>query len=238
MKQWEQLTERLGFWIHLDEAYVTYHQSYVESVWWSLKTAVRSRAAVPGAQDRLVVGAGRHGAEFGRGRTRLSRSRGSRASTCVFRCVDEENTSLLVWTTTPWTLPNNQFAAVHPELDYVTVRDEQSGERLVLAAALCRDDRRQGQTHVHCRRDAPGQPAAGETLSAAVRLLLCPGWRSAGTAARRRTRLHRLARGGGRLCDGRQRHGRRASGAGLRRSGLRSVAGRTGAVRGAAKVRR
>ena len=37
-REWEQLTERLGFWIHLDEAYVTYHQSYVESVWWALKT--------------------------------------------------------------------------------------------------------------------------------------------------------------------------------------------------------
>ena len=37
-RQWEQLTERLGFWIHLDEAYVTFHQSYVESVWWALKT--------------------------------------------------------------------------------------------------------------------------------------------------------------------------------------------------------
>ena len=36
-KEWEQLTERLGFWINLDEAYVTYHQSYVESVWWALK---------------------------------------------------------------------------------------------------------------------------------------------------------------------------------------------------------
>ena len=35
MQEWERLTERLGFWIHLDEAYVTYHQSYVESVWWS-----------------------------------------------------------------------------------------------------------------------------------------------------------------------------------------------------------
>ena len=38
-KQWEQITERLGFWIHLDEAYVTFHQSYVESVWWLLKQA-------------------------------------------------------------------------------------------------------------------------------------------------------------------------------------------------------
>ena len=37
MREWEQLTERLGFWIHLDEAYVTYHQTYVESVWWALK---------------------------------------------------------------------------------------------------------------------------------------------------------------------------------------------------------
>ena len=37
-QQWEQLTERLGFWIHLDDAYVTFHQSYVESVWWALKS--------------------------------------------------------------------------------------------------------------------------------------------------------------------------------------------------------
>ena len=37
MQQWERLTERIGFWIRLDEAYVTYHQSYVESVWWALK---------------------------------------------------------------------------------------------------------------------------------------------------------------------------------------------------------
>ena len=37
MQQWERLTERIGFWIRLDQAYVTYHQSYVESVWWSLK---------------------------------------------------------------------------------------------------------------------------------------------------------------------------------------------------------
>ena len=37
VRQWEELTERIGFWIHLDEAYVTFHQSYVESVWWALK---------------------------------------------------------------------------------------------------------------------------------------------------------------------------------------------------------
>ena len=73
-QQWEQLTERLGFWIHLDEAYVTFHQSYVESVWWALKNALRPRPALPGPQDRLVVGPRRHGPEFRRGRPGLPRS--------------------------------------------------------------------------------------------------------------------------------------------------------------------
>ncbi|MHB0959597.1 MAG: isoleucine--tRNA ligase [Pirellulaceae bacterium] len=136
MQQWEQLTERLGFWIHLDEAYVTYHQSYVESVWWSLKHLFDRGLLYQGhkivwwwAQGGTALSAG----EVGQGYREV-------ADPSVYVCfplVDEENTSLLVWTTTPWTLPSNQFAAVHPELDYVTVRDEQSGERLVLAAALC-----------------------------------------------------------------------------------------------------
>ncbi len=72
-REWEQLTERLGFWIRLDDAYVTYHQSYVESVWWALEVAVRPRPALSGAQDRLVVGAGGHGAQFRRGRPGLPR---------------------------------------------------------------------------------------------------------------------------------------------------------------------
>ena len=74
MQQWERLTERLGFWVDLDEAYVTYHQSYIESVWWALEEPVRSRAALPGAQDRLVVGPRGHGAQLRRSRPGLSRS--------------------------------------------------------------------------------------------------------------------------------------------------------------------
>ena len=80
MQEWERLTERLGFWVNLEEAYVTYHQSYVESVWWSLKNTVRPRAAVSGPQDRLVVGPGRHGALGGRSGAGLSRGRLTRAS--------------------------------------------------------------------------------------------------------------------------------------------------------------
>ncbi len=136
MREWERLTERLGFWIHLDEAYVTYHQSYVESVWWSLKQLFDRGLLYQGhkivwwwAQGGTALSAG----EVGQGYREV-------ADPSVYVCfplLDEENTSLLVWTTTPWTLPSNQFAAVHPELDYVVVRDEQSGEKLILAAALC-----------------------------------------------------------------------------------------------------
>ncbi len=135
MKQWEQLTERLGFWIHLDEAYVTYHQTYVESVWWSLQRLFDRGLLYQGhkivwwwAQGGTALSAG----EVGQG----YRETADPSVYVCFPLVDEENTSLLVWTTTPWTLPNNQFAAVHPALDYVTVRDEQSGEKLVMAAAL------------------------------------------------------------------------------------------------------
>ena len=70
-RQWEQLTERLGFWIRLDEAYVTYHQSYIESVGGAEKP-LRPRPALPGPQDRLVVGPRRHGAQLRRSRPRLS----------------------------------------------------------------------------------------------------------------------------------------------------------------------
>ncbi len=74
MQEWERLTERIGFWVDLDEAYVTYHQSYVESVWWSLKNLFDRGLLVPGPQDRLVVGPRRHGAFGRRSRARLPRS--------------------------------------------------------------------------------------------------------------------------------------------------------------------
>ncbi len=60
MQEWERLTERIGFWVDLDEAYVTYHQSYVESVWWSPQKPLRPRPTLPGPQNRLVVGPRRH----------------------------------------------------------------------------------------------------------------------------------------------------------------------------------
>ena len=146
MQQWERLTERLGFWVDLKEAYVTYHKSFVESVWWSLKTLFDEGLLYQGhkivwwwAQGGTALSSG----EVGQGYRQVA----DPSVYVRFPLVADErskqlgldsSTSLLVWTTTPWTLPSNQFAAVHPELDYVIVSDEHEGksQKLVVAAAL------------------------------------------------------------------------------------------------------
>ncbi|HEX3656146.1 MAG TPA: isoleucine--tRNA ligase [Pirellulales bacterium] len=135
MREWEKLTERIGFWIRLDEAYVTYHQSYVESVWWALKNLFDRGLLYQGhkivwwwAQGGTALSAG----EVGQGYREVA----DPSVYVRFPLVDRPDTSLLVWTTTPWTLPSNQFAAVHPTLDYALVADEQSGQKLIVAIAL------------------------------------------------------------------------------------------------------
>jgi isoleucyl-tRNA synthetase len=135
MKEWERLTERLGFWIHLDEAYVTYHQSYVESVWWSLKNLFDRGLLYRGhkivwwwAQGGTALSSG----EVGQGYREVA----DPSVYVLFPLVDQPDTSLLVWTTTPWTLPSNQFAAVHPDLHYATVVDSETGQRLIVAEGL------------------------------------------------------------------------------------------------------
>ena len=134
-KQWEQLTERLGFWIHLDEAYVTYHQSYVESVWWALANLFNRGLLYQGykivwwwAQGGTALSSG----EVGQGYREVA----DPSVYVRFPLVDMRDTDLLVWTTTPWTLPSNQFAAVKPELDYCVVSVEDQPRRLVIAQAL------------------------------------------------------------------------------------------------------
>ena len=117
MQEWERVTERLGFWIDLSEAYVTYHQSYVESVWWSLKNLFDRGLLYRGhkivwwwAQGGTALSSG----EVGQGYREVA----DPSVYVRFPLVDQPNTSLVVWTTTPWTLPSNQFAAVHQGIQY------------------------------------------------------------------------------------------------------------------------
>ncbi len=135
MQEWERLTERIGFWIDLSQAYVTYHQSYVESVWWSLKNLFDRGLLYRGhkivwwwAQGGTALSAG----EVGQGYRQVA----DPSVFVKFPLVDEPNTSLVIWTTTPWTLPSNMFAAVHPDIEYAYCVDEESSERLIVAAGL------------------------------------------------------------------------------------------------------
>ncbi len=135
MQEWERLTERIGFWIDLSQAYVTYHQSYVESVWWSLNQLFDQGLLYRGhkivwwwAQGGTALSSG----EVGQGYREVA----DPSVYVKFPLVDDPKSSLVVWTTTPWTLPSNTYAAVHPDIEYAVCLDADSGERLIVAAAL------------------------------------------------------------------------------------------------------
>ena len=141
MKEWETLTERIGFWIDLSEAYVTYRQDYVESVWWALATLFDRGLLYKGhkivwwwAQGGTALSAG----EVGQGYREVA----DPSVYVAFPLLDEAgqptNRSLVAWTTTPWTLPSNQFAAVKADLDYVVLREagQAGGMEYVVAEPL------------------------------------------------------------------------------------------------------
>ncbi len=160
VKEWEQLTERLGFWIKLDEAYVTYHQSYVESVWWALKNLFDRGLLYQGhkivwwwAQGGTALSSG----EVGQGYRQVAD-----ASVYVrFPLVDEPGTDLLVWTTTPWTLPSNQFAAVKPDLEYAVVSMPGDERKLILASALVETVAAKAGKKAHVEKTVRGEDLLG-----------------------------------------------------------------------------
>ena len=160
-REWEQITRRLGFWVNLEEAYVTFHQQYVESVWWSLKTLFERGLLYLGhkvvwwwAQGGTALSAGEVGEGYrtvqdpsvyvrfplradspARGHAGTPAAQRGDAWPSEWRLPAGRRVSLLVWTTTPWTLISNQFAAVGPEVDYALVHDPAADEYFCLAAA-------------------------------------------------------------------------------------------------------
>ncbi len=164
-REWEQLTNRLGFWIHLDDAYVTYHQSYVRSVWWALKTLFDRGLLYQGhkivwwwAQGGTALSSG----EVGQGYRQVA----DPSVYVRFPLVDPSEgplaqADLLVWTTTPWTLPSNQFTAVHPGLEYAVCRVEGEPRRVLLAAALVDEVAAKAKRELTVEATLPGEKLMG-----------------------------------------------------------------------------
>ncbi|MFA5355613.1 MAG: isoleucine--tRNA ligase [Candidatus Paceibacterota bacterium] len=129
-KEWEEFTERIGYWLDLEKPYITCSNEYVESLWWILKKIWDKGFLY---QDYKVVpycprcGTSLSSHELAQG-YKITKDN---SIFVKFPVKNEKNTYLLVWTTTPWTLPGNVAVAVNPDIKYV--KAEVEGEILILA---------------------------------------------------------------------------------------------------------
>ncbi|MGE0485890.1 MAG: isoleucine--tRNA ligase [Gammaproteobacteria bacterium] len=131
-RDWDELTRRIGYWVDLDDPYVTYETPYIESVWW-LISRIHARGLLYRGHKIQWYSPGT-GTVLSSHEVSLGYKEVSDPSVYVrFRAADEPGLSFLAWTTTPWTLISNVALVVNEALDYVTV--ELGGERLLLAEA-------------------------------------------------------------------------------------------------------
>jgi isoleucyl-tRNA synthetase len=137
LKEWETLTERMGYWVNLKDAYVTYRNEYIESVWWSLKKFFDAGKIYRGYKiqpycPRCETPLSSH--EVAQGYEDV-KDPSVYVKFAIKHGQGYDNYKFLVWTTTPWTLISNVALAVGPKIDYVKVQLKDSGERLILAKA-------------------------------------------------------------------------------------------------------
>ncbi|MBV6468117.1 MAG: Isoleucine--tRNA ligase [Anaerolineales bacterium] len=137
IQDWERLTDRIAFWVDLETAYVTFTNDYIESVWNILKNFWDRDLLYKGY--KVVPYCPRCGTTLSDHEVALGYDEATDPSVFVrMPLADKPDTSLLVWTTTPWTLPGNVAVAAHPDVEYVTVERAVNGkkEKLILAKPL------------------------------------------------------------------------------------------------------
>jgi isoleucyl-tRNA synthetase len=147
VEEWNRLTQRIGFWIDLDDPYVTLDNSYIESVWWSLRRIWDAGRLYEG--HKVVPYCPRCGTALSSHEVAQGYEEVEDPSVYVrFPVLEvppsdqipespvERGDSLLAWTTTPWTLISNAALAVGPEIEYLRVRPDGSEEVLIMARDL------------------------------------------------------------------------------------------------------
>lgn len=122
IKDWEVMTKRLAYWIDLDDPYRTLDNSYIESVWWSLKELFKKKMLYEGHKvvpycPRCETALSSH--EVALGYNDVTEN----TITVKLKQKGTNNRYFLAWTTTPWTLPSNMCLAVNPKISYVVVSD-------------------------------------------------------------------------------------------------------------------
>jgi isoleucyl-tRNA synthetase len=129
---WEEMTERIGYWVDLNDAYITCDNKYIESVWWALKKFFDAGLIYKGYKiqpycPRCETPLSSHEVALGYDDVK------DPSVYVKMKLQGTDNTYFLVWTTTPWTLISNVALAVGKDIDYVKV--ENKGENLILARA-------------------------------------------------------------------------------------------------------
>ena len=131
--EWEEMSDRVGFWADMDNPYVTYHNDYIESVWWALRQIWDKGLLYKG--HKIMPYCPRCGTSLSSHEVAQGYKDVKENSMIVkFPVVGQPDTYLLAWTTTPWTLPSNVALCVNPGETYVKVQAEDG--ICILAQAL------------------------------------------------------------------------------------------------------
>ena len=123
VSMWEEMTNQIGYWVDMENPYVTYHDNYIESEWWALKQMWDKGLLYQGHKvmpycPRCGTALSSH--EVAQGYKDVQ----DLTCTCKFKVVGEDNLYFLAWTTTPWTLPSNLALCINKAYDYVYVKVE------------------------------------------------------------------------------------------------------------------
>ncbi|WP_411169420.1 isoleucine--tRNA ligase [Clostridium sp. MB05] len=133
VNMWEKMTEQIGYWVDMEDPYVTYHNPYIESVWWALSQMWNKGLLYKGHKvmpycPRCGTGLSSH--EVSQGYKDVK----DLTAIAKFKVVGEENKYILAWTTTPWTLPSNLALCINKSYTYIEAKV--NDEILVVAKDL------------------------------------------------------------------------------------------------------
>lgn len=131
---WRTLTERMGYWINLDDPYITCTNDYIESVWWALSEYFKKGLIYKGF--KIVPQCPHCETPLSSHELALGYDEVQDPSVYVKFKLKDEDASILVWTTTPWTLISNVALAVGPDIDYVKISHEKHGILYLAKARL------------------------------------------------------------------------------------------------------